>query len=305
MKIETKDLVGLLISATAATLFSVAADMVLLDGAVKIVIIVSVSTMIVLYFAALLFSSKRTDQSEASMRLVFDDKLDKGGDALLKLIQPARDRSVRYMKELDERYSPPLTLVHGGIGPDPRLAANRQLIREMLESLVEIFSEIAPKKANIWASLRDLRSDDHYHTFERAGNFTKARAMTSEPLHKSKSPIIAALRASYLAKKCVILTGSTDSPTVWVGSQNDMYKENRCVLMGAVMTKSSSGSLGVDGWDKWRMTWIVSVNSDVDNAFNHNHINIMRNCIVAFSWLANTLVRIDPDDRPDFVPDDI
>ncbi len=305
MKIETKDLFILFMSAVVSVIFSLLAEQILPDGVVKTILTISVSAMIVLYFAVGIISSKRSNQNELTMQLMFDDRLDKGGDALLKLIQPARDRSVRYMKDLDSRYSPPRTLVHGEIGPDPLLEVNRHLIREMLEALVEIFSEIAPKNANVWASLRDLRSDDHYHTFERAGNFTKARATTSEPLHKTTSPIILALRASYIAKKCVILTGSTDSPTVWIGSQNDMYKENRCVLMGAVMTKSAAGPLGSDGWDKWRMTWIVSVNSDVDKAFSHNHINIMRNCIVVFSWLANTLVRSDPGRDASLPLDDV
>jgi hypothetical protein len=77
----------------------------------------------------------------------------------------------------------------------------------------------------------------------------------------------------------------------WEPHPNDKLNENLCVLMGAVMTKSPADGLRGSEWTNAKLTWIVSVNADKPGAFNDNHREIMRCGIVAFSWLANTLIR--------------
>jgi hypothetical protein len=220
-----------------------------------------------------------------------DEMLQRAGLPLLNMLHLARDASVRYLPVPVGAYDPPPATAGGKFPADPRLEENRDLIINMLNDLVGVFREIAPPGTKVWASLRDRRADGNYYTFERAGSFSVSRKATSQPLNKDRSRTVIELRHSYRLGSCVVLTGSDMGESKWEPHPNDRLNENLCVLMGAVMTKSPADGLRGSEWKNAKLTWIVSVNADKTNAFNDNHREIMRCGVVAFSWLANTLIR--------------
>jgi hypothetical protein len=181
--------------------------------------------------------------------------------------------------------------------PDLILETHRVVIKEMLERLAEVFSEVAPPGVKIWTSLRDRRGDHCYHTFERAGQFRASRAETSQPMHKDKSHTVTWLKNSYHEGSCVFISGSTQGPQRWQSQENDKYGEDKSILMGAVMTKSPSVRGQDSTWKNPKLTWILFVNADKEGIFAPRHIPLMRCCVVTFSWLANSMIRSPVFDR--------
>jgi hypothetical protein len=220
-----------------------------------------------------------------------DEMIQRAGLPLLNMLHLARDASVRYLPIPERAYEPPPADANGKLPADPRLEENRDLIINMLNDLVGVFREIAPHGTKVWASLRDRRADGNYYTFERAGTFSVSRKARSQPLNKDRSRTVIELKHSYRFGSCVVLTGSEMGESKWEPHPNDALGENLCVLMGAVMTKSPADGLRGSEWKDAKLTWIVSVNADRAAAFNDNHREIMRCGVVAFSWLANTLIR--------------
>lgn len=207
--------------------------------------------------------------------------------AFHQMIHHARNLSVSLMPIV-----PPYTVkATNPTEPDPLLEINRAVIKEMLERLAEVFAEVVPPDTKVWTCLRDRRGDDCYHTFERAGRFKVSRAETSQPMHKDKSQTITWLKNSYHEGSCVFISGSTQGPQRWQKQDNDKYGEDKSIMMGAVMTKSPVTRGRDRTWQNPRLTWIVFVNADKEDTFNPTHIPLMRCCVVAFSWLANTMIR--------------
>lgn len=207
--------------------------------------------------------------------------------AFHQMIHHARNLSVSLMPIV-----PPYTVkASDPTEPDPLLETNRAVIKEMLERLAEIFSEVVPPDTKVWTSLRDRRGDNCYHTFERAGRFKVSRAETSKPMHKDKSQTVTWLKNSYHEGSCVFISGSTQGPQRWEKQDNDKYGEDKSILMGAVMTKSPVTRGRDRTWKNPRLTWIIFVNADKEDTFNSTHIPLMRCCVVVFSWLANTMIR--------------
>ena len=59
-------------------------------------------------------------------------------------------------------------------------------------------------------------------------------------------------------------------------------------LIGAVMTRSWDGK----NWVNNSLAWVVFVNSDKENFFNESHVPTMQACVDVFSWLANSILRV-------------
>lgn len=177
--------------------------------------------------------------------------------------------------------------------PHPALDNNKILIREMLEECVDIFQTIVPKGVKVTAALRDLRSDGGYHTVLRAGPHDPTRANTSKALYKDNSVILTRLRESFQRKCCVLLTGSARGEHWWEPQVNDTFGDDRCVLMGVVMTRSWDAT----GFTDNRHAWILSVNGNRENAFTADDIPLMQACTDLFSAAANALVRAEPAAR--------
>jgi hypothetical protein len=175
--------------------------------------------------------------------------------------------------------------------PMPAMEARRDLFAHILHDLAKVFQPLAPK-AKIFTSLRDLRADGHYHTFERGGHFSAERARHTQPLSR-ESPTVKRLnkfvKALPQAISCVDLTGPKYKPKRWEPLRNGYLKEDLCVLMGAVVAKS---------WDPDKrhaniveMVWLVCVCANQEDAFNESHLPLLKCCVDPLSMLANVLVR--------------
>lgn len=177
-----------------------------------------------------------------------------------------------------------------GDDPIPLTGDSHYLYREdivqLLEALSNMFEQLVPKGVKVWACLRERRSDDQYYTWARSSRCNPTRQEFSEPLHKD-SVTITRLKRSYEARDCVIVTGSQDPS--WHKRGNDDYKEDLCVLMGAVLSKSWNGQT----FDDPKLNWVLCVNADRANVFTHEHISLMKTCNDVFSWLLNSFIRVD------------
>lgn len=207
--------------------------------------------------------------------------------AFHQMIHGARELSVSLMPVIPS-YNPDAS---DPSEPDPILEANRAVIKEMLERLAEIFTEVVPANTIVWTALRDRRGDDCYHTFERAGRYKVSRSETSQPMHKDKSHTVTWLKNSYHDGSCVFISGSSQGPQRWQPQSNDKYGEDKSVMMGAVMTKSPRRHGKLRGWKNPKLTWVIFVNADKEDTFQPIHIPLMRCCVVVFSWLANSMIR--------------
>ena len=122
--------------------------------------------------------------------------------------------------------------------PHPLLEQVKGDLISVLEDIVRIYELIVAPGTEIWACVRDRRSDDCYHTLARAGRFHQARAESTKPMHKEKSVTVRRLKESFSGGRCVIITGSGRGPEMWEPQENDSFGEDRSVLMSAVMAKS-------------------------------------------------------------------
>jgi len=157
----------------------------------------------------------------------------------------------------------------------------------LLRSMADMFSKLAPEGTNVWACLRERRTDDHYHTILRAGLFEPTRAEFSTPLSKD-SKTIQNLKYSYEHKMdCVLITGSNRQDQGWEKMRNDEFREDLSVLMGAVLSKSWNGQEFVDPM----LNWVLCICANKENVFNETHIPLMKCCNDIFSWLLNSFIR--------------
>lgn len=174
------------------------------------------------------------------------------------------------------------------------LAGLKADVITMMESMVGLFENLAPPGTKVWMSLRELRNDDRYHTFARAGRFNPDREHGSVPLHRTQSATMRRLRASLDAQQSVLLTGSAKGPELWTPQPNDSLGEDKCVLMGGTVLHSWDP---VAGPTCPKLVWIVTVCADRENAFDASHIPFMQSCVDVFSIIANVLART-PGDGP-------
>ena len=209
-----------------------------------------------------------------------------------QMMHEVRDTCVKMLPPV-EVYSAPLTTDADNLArPNHILAKNKDQIVILLERMVELFLPLVPPGTKVWASIRDRRADDCYHTFARAGRYNPNRQYTSVPLHKDKSRVIKRLKDNYEDMgDCVMITGSSQGQAVWERRENDTYGEDKSVLLGAVLTRS---------WDrqsnkciKPKLAWIVGISADQENAFSKMHIPLMKQCVDMFSLLANVMIRCE------------
>jgi hypothetical protein len=64
-------------------------------------------------------------------------------------------------------------------------------------------------------------------------------------------------------------------------------------MLGAVMTRSWDSDK-MD-WINPKLAWIIGVCTDHENAFDQQHIPLMRQCVDVFSILANIMIRYQED----------
>ena len=204
------------------------------------------------------------------------------------LIHIARDLAVKNMP-IVPAYNEVLSLPNPpGVTPIERRADIELVVSKMLQRLIDIFQDITDGDANIWACIRTRREDDHYHTWIRVGTFNPNRIETSSPMHKDKSNTMNSLKSHFqIERKCVMITGQNNS--TWEGQQNDRFREDMSTLVGAVMTRSWDSK---EDWINNCLSWVIFVNSDKENYFNESHIPTMQACVDVFSWLANSVLRV-------------
>ena len=208
------------------------------------------------------------------------------------MMHEARDTCVKMLPYAEVYSAPPITNVDNLVRPNHILANNKVQVVILLERMVELFQPLVPPGTKLWASIRDRRADDCYHTFARAGRYNPNRQNTSTPLHEDRSRVVKGLMDNYInIKDCVMITGSGQGQAVWEGKENDVYGEDRSVLLGAVFTGS---------WDRQnikfvnnKLAWIVGISADRENAFSKMHIPLMKQCVDMFSLLANVMIRCE------------
>ena len=162
-------------------------------------------------------------------------------------------------------------------------------LTKLMRLVSDMFSELVPSGTKVWACLRERRSDGKYYTILRAGVYNASRAEHSVPLDKD-SETMKKLRESYAEKKnCVMITGSARRAQEWEKMPNDDLGEDRCILMGAVLSKSWNGY----EFDQPMFNWVLCVCADKDNAFDESHIPLMKFYNDVFSWLINSFIRHD------------
>lgn len=172
------------------------------------------------------------------------------------------------MPKLEEFFPPGLPAGD----PHPLLQKVRGDLISALEDIVRIYELIVAPGTKVWACVRDRRSDDCYHTLARAGRFHQARADKTKPMHKDNSVTVRRLKESFSGGRCVIITGSGRGPEMWEAQENDVFGEDRSVLMSAVMAKSWVKN----AWANKKMMMILCVCADQDNTFSEKHIPLMQ-----------------------------
>lgn len=208
---------------------------------------------------------------------------------LHQFIHKARDMCLT-MLPAAPIYASPAAREQGTPLPNSYLEQNRLQIVTLLEYLAKLFQQIAPSGTKVWTCLRDRRSDDCYHTFERAGIYNSYRGSSSRPLSKD-SIVLVRLRDTYKNGCCVLLTGSGCGPQIWQAQENDRFGEDKTVMLGSVLTKSWDQDK--QDWSNNKFAWILGVSADTENAFSEVHIHLMQTCVVIFSLLANIIVRYE------------
>ena len=208
------------------------------------------------------------------------------------LMHQVRDACVKILPHASEYSSPPILDPDYLARPNPILEKNKDQIVSLLERLVELFQPLVPPGTKLWASMRDRRADDCYHTFARAGLYNQSRKYTTVPLHKDKSRVVTKLKDSvdYLGE-CVVVTGSTLGPDMWEGIKNDLYGEDKSVLLAAVLTRTWSRQQ--EKMTEPKLAWIIGISADRENAFSSLHVTLMKQCADMFSLLANVMIRCD------------
>ena len=206
------------------------------------------------------------------------------------LMHDARDLCVRILGEAPEYKGHPKS-ADGQYLSNQLLYAHRSTVISLLEHMVRLFDSITPSDVKIFASIRDRREDDHYHTFARAGQYNPNRKHKSKPLHKSNSKTLSRLRDSFDSGSCVMITGSTKGPQMWEGQDNDQHGEDKSVLMGAVLSKSLS--FESDKPYKSKMAFVIAICANKEDVFSEAHKPLMRACIDVFSMIANSVSRAE------------
>ncbi len=208
-------------------------------------------------------------------------------EELHDLVHLARDTSVKLLPVVP-KYSEliPANLPKGS--QLPKLKAMEVEYQQLIDELYDIFRVVIPEKHKIWVAVRDRRSDDQYHTWLRKGSQNKSRGTTSQPMHKDNHQTVIQLkRHYYLQRKCVRITGIDDSE--WQRHDNDHLREDRSVMMGAVMTRSWDSNSGE--WSNNCLSLILTINSPDPNVFDNSHVPLLQASIDTFSWITNTAMR--------------
>jgi hypothetical protein len=164
-------------------------------------------------------------------------------------------------------------------------------VTTMISLLVDLFSTFVPPGAKVFASLREQRVDGRFETIIREGRFAAERESRSKALHITEDATIRRLTFALEQGRNVLLTGSTRSELEWTRQPNDVYGEDRSVLMGGVLIKTWSGQ----DFRPPSMVWVVTVCCDQENAFNDRHVSLMQSCVDLLSIVANVVARSDND----------
>jgi hypothetical protein len=200
----------------------------------------------------------------------------KRAEILHKMIHQARDLGVKLLGQTKrEKLLSPLAL-------DPY----KSQLSDILSLIADFFGALAAKDgASVWVALRRLQSDGQFHTYLRTPNCNAHRGECSEPLPR-ESVIVETLVKSYKRGDCALLTGP--GRPEWYQTKNDIFEENKSVLLGAVFSKVWQK----DRFDHPVLTWILCVNATEEGAFTEDHKPIMRCCNDILSWLVNEFARV-------------
>lgn len=174
----------------------------------------------------------------------------------------------------------------------PGLVAMRADIVKQLAFLSEEFQTKVGNRARVFACLRELCSDEKFHTFDRAGAVDVNRDRNSAAWDKKNHRVYQRLRDRCDKSHCVILSvAGTDG---FLNTEADQLKDadgfraNECMLTGAVFAKSMIENENKNS----RMVWIVSVCANRPNAFQESDCEMLRFHVDLFSALLNGMLHM-------------
>jgi hypothetical protein len=163
-------------------------------------------------------------------------------------------------------------------------------IKSILESMVYIFKSLTPPGTRLWSHARERRDDGNFYMIDRAGQYNLKRSLSSDKLSMDKSIIISRLKDNFRYSGIpVLITGSSKGPLMWGFNTNDIYGEDKSVILGAVITRTWNPRC--QSWENPKLAWILGISSDRENAFTEIHVQAMKLCIQIFSPFANIKAR--------------
>jgi hypothetical protein len=202
-------------------------------------------------------------------------------ELLHKAIHVARDASVKILSERDN-----LSDLFDKL---PRQAVHDELLK-MMNLMVKAFEASVPEGTKIWVALRSRTSESELRTILRAGHFSEGRGKSSVPL-KINSTFVEGIIKSYAKdSKGSVIISSSDSPE-WTQTPNDMYCEDRSVIVAPIFSKRWNGK----AFSNSSLVWMLIVNSDQKNTFSRGHLSLMRAFADIFSLILAALTRIDSE----------
>ncbi len=174
----------------------------------------------------------------------------------------------------------------------PGMERFRIRIHVMLDNIRLLFEKLPETSGcNIRVCLRDLRSDDHFHTFARSAPNPRPldADYKSTPLHKD-CLAFQELEATWSQAKCVVETSPQKGWNSEPGTHpNDAFYGTQSVLIGSVIAKEVKEDIISNAY----MIWALFVSSDKAGVFRPYHRAILQGCNDAFSCMANLMLRRD------------
>jgi len=171
-----------------------------------------------------------------------------------------------------------------------RLQEYERQIRSILEWMTCIFKSLSPPGTRLWSHARERRDDGNFYMIDRTGEYNLKRSISSDNLRMDKSIIIRRLKDNFRYSGIpVLITGSTKGPLMWELNSNDIYGEDKSVILGAVITRTWNPRL--QRWENAKLAWILGISADRENAFTEIHVQVMKLCIKIFSPFANIKAR--------------
>ncbi len=163
-------------------------------------------------------------------------------------------------------------------------------IGTMLHHIRDAFARTVPKDVRIMVTVREIRANGMYETFQRFGSSVADREVKTNPLSPADATIRGLLDKLSKKQVCVNITGSVKSELEWTPQFNDQFGEDLSVLIGAVQIKNPVGPK-MFTFTQGEMKWVLCVCANKPDIFNDDHVPLMRTCIDELSIYANLLAR--------------